>query len=195
MPAAIPYIPALVMAAGSGMQAYGASKSARKAAGAAQQREQEARQYWEQKSRPDPRAIQAQRLQSRAGLSSAKGMMYENLAKQLAARGISPGSGLMAGEAGKLEASHLRNLGNLEAELTKTALTPMFAPPGYAPMGAIAPNWLSGTGGAVSDIAGTYMGMEMMKKLLAQSGDDDQYTTYTPPYKRDQYGMGYGPGQ
>jgi len=123
---------------------------------------------WQQSAYPQSGAVNAMTKQLRGNLGEARLQSTQNMANQLAARGIGAGSGLMAGKQGDIESAYLKGLGSGITDIQKFANTAQFAPPSqayYTPTPQAAGGLEAATGQAGS-LFDTYYGYTQMQKLI-----------------------------
>lgn len=170
------YAPYVAMAAYgyyTSKQAKKAEEDARNEARAAEERalqrqleaEERARQTWEETAFPSKGVVAGMKKEGKANLARVKLGSYEQMASNLASRGMGPGSGLMVGGSEELEKGYMQAMGSLTTELDKWGESPMWQMPGggyggYSPY--IAPTYTSGGGSALDTAFGMYMAKMMM---------------------------------
>ena len=171
---ALPYIVPAVIAAGSMVfqhqQGVAQSQRAREA-----QKKSEA--LYRETSQPESAAIDAQSAQNRGKLGQARAGAYQNLSKQLAARGFGSGSGLGIKGATDIESNYIKGIGESNTELTKFANTRQFAP-GADTYGYSVPGGKENMFGSMGN---TMMGMYAMNRMLTKP-EDPGTTPGLPPY-------------
>jgi hypothetical protein len=166
-------IPMLAYSVYSSGQQRRAQHSAQDEARAAEERarvrqleaEERARQTWEETAFPSEDVVAGMKEQGITELGRAKQGSYSQMASNLAARGIGPGSGLMTGGSEELEKGYLQAMGGLTSELSKWAKSPMFQMPsggygGYSPY--IPTSYPPNTGSMLDTAFGMMMAQQMM---------------------------------
>ena len=123
-------------------------------------------EFWKQNAYPSGEAVTGMREQGQANLATHKAGAYQQMASNLASRGIGPGSGVMQGESEGIEKGYLEALGGFNTELTKFQHTPQFAPGGH-----ISPTNMGSTyQGGEFDMLNTAMGMMMAQQMFGGWG-------------------------
>jgi len=156
---ALPYIVPAVIAAGSMVFQHnqGIQQAAR-----AREAQKKSEALYRETSQPQPEAIGAQDTQNRGKLGQARAGAYQNLSKQLAARGFGSGSGLGIKGATDIESNYIKGIGESNTELTKFANTRQFAP-GADTYGYSVPG---GKENMFGNMGNTMMGMYAMNRML-----------------------------
>jgi len=91
--------------------------------------EQRALETYQATAYPSSEAVSAMQSSGQAQLAQAKAGSYQQMAADLASRGIGPGSGIMAGGASDIETGYLQSLSSMAKQLQQFAATPQYSPP------------------------------------------------------------------
>jgi hypothetical protein len=129
---------------------------------------QQNQQTWQQNAYPQAGAVNAMNKQLRGSLGEARLQSTQNMANQLAARGIGAGSGMMGQRQGDIEQAYLKGLGSGITDIQKFANTAQYPMPGvgyYSPQLQAAGGAETATGQA-SSLFDTYYGYTQMQKLI-----------------------------
>ena len=180
---ALPYIIPAVIAAGSMVFQRQESIQQSQRAREAQKKSQA---FYEQTSKPDPAAVEAQATQNRGEAGQRRLGSYQNLSKNLASRGFGSGSGLGFKGAADIESAYAKTSGESETELTKFANTRQFAP-GQDAYGTSVPGGSEAMFGQGSNMLNSALGMYMANKML-NPGTPTAATPAMPSYNPYQTG-------
>ena len=147
---------------------------------------EKSQKFYEQTSKPDPAAVEAQATQNRGEAGQRRLGSYQNLSKNLASRGFGSGSGLGYKGAADIESAYAKTSGESETELTKFANTRQFAP-GQDAYGTSVPGGSEAMFGQGSNMLNSALGMYMANKML-NPGTPTAATPAMPSYNPYQTG-------